>query len=194
MIGRVAIAGLAGAVILFAWGYISWTLLPWHKPQSLPAEQRILDTLVAEGTATGVYWFPGMEHDPNLTEEQETASNDAWMERHRQGPIGLMVVDSDGADPEAMLPYAVGFILYFAQAMVAAWLLALAAPRLKGYFGRVLFVLLLGVFVTLGSELINWNWMNYPLEFTLEMVADRLAGTLLMGLVLAAVVQSRAGA
>ena len=38
---RIAIAGLAGAVVLFVWSSISWMLIPWHVMEKLPGEEGI---------------------------------------------------------------------------------------------------------------------------------------------------------
>ena len=82
---------------------------------------------------------------------------------------------------------------YLGCAVVAALLLSMAAPSIGGFMGRVMFVALIGLFVGLLADLANWNWMNYPLRFSLEMAADRVVSAALMGLVLGAIIKKPSG-
>ena len=72
---------------------------------------------------------------------------------------------------------------------IAAFLLSMAAPAIPSFVGRVLFIVLLGFYVAVGSNLIQWNYMNYPLAFSAQMAGDAIVASLLLGVVLAVIVK-----
>ncbi len=91
------------------------------------------------------------------------------------------------------MTFIIGFILDFLVATAAAVLLMLASPALPGLPGRVFFVVLLGVYTAIGTHLMNWNWMNYPLKFSLEMAGDTLVASVLLGVTLGVLVRPGMG-
>ncbi len=191
---RIALAGLIGAVVLMVWSSVSWMTIPWHQPGMLPQQEQVADTLRASGTEDGIYWMPNMEHDPNASEEQQAAAMEAWQEAYRQGPIGIIVYRAEGSEPMPAMLFVIGFVLDFLMATVAAIMLTMAASALPTFANRLLFVMLLGLFAAIGSHLMNWNWMNFPLRYSLEMVADSLVASLLLGVVLALMIGRTSGA
>ena len=189
---RIAIAGLAGAVVLFIWSSISWMLIPWHLMDKLPGEEGIRQTLKLTQAERGVYEIPGKDRSIDksaLTGAQNKAMTDAWKKAHRDGPIAMVVYDPDGSSPLGIKTFFIGFILDFMVATAAAVLLMLAAPALPGLHGRVIFVVLLGVYTAIGTHLMNWNWLNYPPKFSLEMVGDTLLASVLLGVTLGLLVR-----
>ncbi len=189
---RIAIAGAAGAVVLFIWSSISWMLIPWHQMDKLPGEEGIRQTLKLTQADRGVYWIPGKDLSVDksaLTGAENDAMTDAWKKAHRDGPIAMVVYDPDGSSPLGIKTFIIGFVLDFLVASAAAVLLTLAAPALPGLHGRVIFVVLLGVYTAIGTHLMNWNWMNYPLKFSLEMAGDTLLASVLLGVTLGLLVR-----
>ena len=145
---RVIAAAALGAMILFVWGMISWMLLPWHTETlgQLPDEDRVVAALRDTGTASGVYWIPGSEAPgPDLTDEQNTAWEEAWMEKHRAGPLAMLVYNAEGREPMAVNVFINGLGMNLVAALIAAMLLA-SAGRLTSYVGRVAFVAMLETF------------------------------------------------
>ena len=45
------------------------------------------------------------------------------------------------------------------------------------------------VLTIIGTNLMNWNYMHYPFRFTMEMAADGLVASLLLGIVLAILIK-----
>ncbi len=193
---RIAIAGLAGAVVLFVWSSISWMVIPWHRMDKLPGEEGIRQTLKLTQAERGVYWIPGEDLSIDksaLTGAETDAMKEAMNQAHRDGPIAMVVYDPDGSSPLGIMTFITGFILDFLVASAAAVLLTMAAPALPGLHGRVIFVVLLGVYTAIGTHLMNWNWMNYPLKFSLEMAGDTLVASVLLGLTLGVLVRPGMG-
>ncbi len=189
---RILIAGVAGAIVLFVWSSISWMIIPWHRMGKLPAEASIAQSFRDANIEKGVYWLPGIDmsiDESALTGAEKTAMEDAWKDAHKQGPIVLVAYQPDGSSPLGIMKFVIGFVLDFFVATTAAVLLMLAAPALPGLPGRVIFVVLLGLYTVFGANLMNWNWMNYPLKFTLEIAGDTLVASALLGVTLAVLVR-----
>ncbi len=193
---HIVIAGVAGAIVLFIWSSISWMAIPWHLMEKFPGEAGIRQTLKLTEAERGVYWIPTEDRSVDksaLTGAQSEAMTEAWKKAHREGPIAMVVYDPDGSSPLGIMTFIIGFFLDFLVATAAAVLLMLAAPALPGLPGRVVFVVLLGVYTAIGTHLMNWNWMNYPLKFSLEMAGDTLVASVLLGLTLGVLVRPGMG-
>jgi len=185
--GRFLLGGLLGGAVFFAWTAVSWMVLPWHKDKmsSFEVEQPVMRAVgqAMDGRA-GVYFFPGRPDD-----RKDEAAMEAYRKRHLQGPVGFMFV-KPGA--EAMPPS------MFAQAGAMDIVIALIATLLvrsagfRAYWQRVIFVTALGLFAGIMTHGAYWNWMHFPLDYSLVMFADSIVTCLLMGLVIAAVVKAPA--
>lgn len=174
---RVLVGALLGGAVLFVWSAVSWMLIPWHDVGAMSREDSIVRALSTSGTERGVYWIPG------------PPENEEWAQRHREGPVAMVVYNPEGSEPMPLALFFKGFALNVATALVAAILLAKAARGVRGYAGRVFLVTLVGLYAGLSTSMMSWNWMYYPLRYSLEMSADALVGALLLGLVLAAVIR-----
>ena len=188
---RIFIGAALGASVLFVWGAVSWVFVPWHELETHPREEALLKSFTMGDVPTGVYTLPQMFPDPSWEPQQR----EIWMEKqtakHEEGPLATIVYTAEGSPPMPVLRHVYGLGLYFVTALVAATLVAMAGGSLKGYFGRLLFVLLLGVFVAVGKTMIQWSYLRFPLVFSLEWAADDVVAALLLGLVLAPIVRPR---
>ncbi len=190
---RIALAGLIGAVVLMVWSYVSWMTIPWHQPGELPQQERVTEALRDSGAESGLYVIPYPYPDPNATEDEQAAAVEALNEAYAQGPIAYIVYRAGGTEPMPTMAFVIGFVLDFIVATVAAIMLTMAASALPTFANRLLFVMLLGLFAAIGSHLMQWNWMNFPLRYSLEMVADSLVASLLLGVVLALMIGRASG-
>jgi hypothetical protein len=161
--------------------------IPWHVMGVLPAEDAVRSALRDTGAETGIYHVPMIDHDTTagMTDEQKSAAEDSFKEKHREGPVALLLYKAEGSSAMSPVTMIIGLVLEVLVAGVAALLLTMAVPALPGFVGRVGFVMLLGVFTIVGGHLMNWNYMHYPFRFTLEVSADALVASLLLGVVLA---------
>lgn len=165
---RLAIAALAGGLILFAWGFAAWMILPLHDSiRALPDEKSVIGSLQRANAPRGVYFFGGPEKSP--------------------GPQALVVYTPF---TEAMSggQLARSFVVDVLAALFVAWLLSRAASA--SFAKRVAFVAVAGgVIAALVVDLNNWNWFAYPADYTLASIADKLIAWTLAGLALAAIVR-----
>ncbi len=190
---QLLLGALAGAVILFVWGFLAWAVLPLHKAsfRPVPNEDAVVSALGGNIGTGGVYYFPGIpEETANTSAEQRKANMDAYVHKHQAGPIGVVMFHPGGADPMMVGQFIGGFIIYLIAAFIASWFLSRSTAAGSTYIARVAFCGTLGVFVSFAAHLPAMNWTYFPMDYTTAMVADALIGWLLAGLALAAIVKA----
>jgi hypothetical protein len=175
---KIFTAGLVGGVILFVWGFLAWVILPFHTGaiRTFANEEAVVATMSAGSPAKGVYMFPAQPP------KSQVAENEAWVKKMEKGPTGIVVFDPGGMSPMMPLQMVVGFINGVLSAMLAAWFLSRSTAANRSYFARVAFCGALGIFISLTAHIVNWNWMNYPFNYTSGLVADTVIGWTLVGL------------
>jgi hypothetical protein len=177
---KTVLGSLLAGVVLFFWGAFSHMVLPLGKMgvRQLSQEEPMLEAVRGSVHEPGFYFFPGKDMSRPASESEESA----WLEKVKRGPVGVLVVQPSGG--EAISPRQLGTQL--ATDLVSAILAALLLTRvLAGYWGRVLFVTVLGLFSFLVISVPYWNWYGFPTEFTVAEGIDQVVGWLLAGLVLA---------
>src|SRR5207247_8551108 len=71
MLKSLSLGGLIGGLVLFAWGVVSWMLLPWHLAtlEKFKDEAKVAQALTANATKSGVYLLPNVhKHEPGMPE------------------------------------------------------------------------------------------------------------------------------
>ncbi len=159
---------LLGGILLFIWGFLSWTLLPWHKAtmKRFSDEAGVVAALQANAPQSGVYVFPTEEATP----EQMTA-----------GPTVFLSYNT-GSSASTM-----GLIFAFLLQVLIAGLVTALLLKTRGltYWGRVGFVTLAAFTAGVVCFLPPWIWFKFAADYTLVMVADLTLSGFLLGLVLA---------
>lgn len=186
--GRVIIASLVGGVILFALGFLSWAILPWHG-QTMPPllNDDVITALKEHMPGSGTYYFPGLPEVPEGGDVQ--AAWDEWGEKHEQGPVGKIIYYADGLPPMPPSTYGYGMAFTIFSAFLTAWLVYVARSSLTSFFCRVAFVTGIGVVIAVAAELRNWNWLSYHTDYTLVMIADDVVSWFILGLLIAALIR-----
>jgi len=189
---RILVAALLGGLTLFAWGGLSHMMLGLgdHGLQAAPpapGDQALLDSLKATLPASGFYFFPGM--DPSKM--GDAAVRAEWEERTKSNPHGFIVYNTA---PYGGMGAQLGreVIIDIGVALVAAILLSWALGCCATLVGRVGFVTLLGLIVAL-RPIQQWNWYEFPCNFTCAQVADGVIGFLLLGVVLGLIIKPKGG-
>jgi hypothetical protein len=184
---RIILGGILGGIAFFMWEGLAHDVLPLGEAgiKSLSNETVILTALKDNVKEPGFYIFPGAVESPGVSKGQAMQTA---MEKAKAGPAGIMIVHPEGID------YSMGKLLGVQCAFdIVVMLLAAAlvswAGVLKGYGGRVMFVTVLGLFPTLSVDLPLWNWYRFPASYTAAQFVEHLAGYLIGGLVVAAIVK-----
>ena len=184
---KIILGGLIGGIILFIWSFLAWVLLPLHTPtlHGITNEDAVISALQQSLPDKAVYLFP---HSPGMNADQ--AAQNAWADKMKRGPTGLIVYNPAGSDPMMPGQMVVGLILNILSAMLVAWLLTRSTALGSSYFGRVAFCGIFAIFATLFDYLTMWNWMGYPQDFTVALILDSFIAWLLSGLGIAAIVKA----
>ena len=179
-----------GGIVLFVWGIVWHTVLEFGEAglDGLPDEESVMRGLAEGIPEPGMYFFPYFDHSAERSTEEAKAAMEAWKATYEAGPIGLLVYHPTGEAP--MSPKQLG--TEFGTSVVAALVVALLLSfTTAGYAGRLLFVVLLGLVPVLAIHVPYWNWFGFPTDYTLAVAVDEIAGWLLAGLPLAAIVRRR---
>ncbi len=183
---KVIIGAVVGGAILFVWQFSAWMFLGIHKLDNEPLlgnEAEVAKTL--EGTARGVYWIPGMT-DADM-KDPDSAGHKSWDGRYRKGPRAFIVYDPEGAEPMQAMTMVAGAVFSIVTAFIAA--LMLHAAGIRSFLGRVVFVAGFGVLMAAAVDLQNWNWSNYPVDWTVGWVIDHIGGMAVAGIPLSLIVK-----
>ena len=180
---RKVLASLFGGMVVFAWGTISWTILPWHLSSmgDLPDGGKTIATLSDIKATSGVYIYP-----PTPDTGDENALKE-WQEKYAGGPYISMLVYHQGGYTESMAGlFLRGYALNVAGAGFIVFLFGLTGMQEKSYRRRVGFVALLGIFASVVGPLTEWNWWGFSASFSVPVVLDGIIAWSLAGSVIAA--------
>ncbi|RMD91714.1 MAG: hypothetical protein D6814_17875 [Calditrichaeota bacterium] len=196
MVKKIFLAGLLAGLGVFVWSSISHIVLPIGEAgiRYLPNESAVVSTLRENLSESGFYFFPGMQIDKTLSAEQQQAAQKAWQEKYRQGPVGILVYHPAGMEPFSITQLLLELLFDIFAAWVAAYLLSNTLGTAMGFWRRVLFVALLGLFASFVIDFSYWNWYGFPTSFTLAALSDQVIGWGVAGLILAALIKPQAKA
>src|SRR5262245_9438930 len=92
---RIIVGGIVGGIVMFAWGFVSHTLLPLGESgiKSIPNEDAVITAMSSNIREHAFYIFPSI--DPAASAEQQQAATD----KYKRGPIGVLVYNPTGTDP-----------------------------------------------------------------------------------------------
>jgi hypothetical protein len=187
MIFRVVLGAVLGAAVLMGWGAAFWMVLPFGAQviHNLPHDEAIARELKEADVENGFYVSPAMRK-PQAPEEE----NNAIKEKYKAGPILYLTYRKEGVDVDDTTVLKIGAAHFVLCTLIAAFLLAAAAPTLRSYVGRVFFIFLLGVFGALAFDLSYGIWFYHPWGYPILMAGFHAAGWLLAGIVMAAVIRA----
>ena len=191
MAKQVAIAGILGGLAMFVWLFVAHEFLPLGEMGvgEIPNEAAVLTAMQSAIPQGGLYLFPGFGLGPNPTSQQRKAAMPAYMKKYEQSPHGILVYHpASGAFPFGAALAREG-LLNLVEGLLAAWLLAWAAPA-RAYGARVGFVVVVGILATLTTNAEYWNWYEFPSSYTAGYMITQVIGYTLVGLIVAAFVKS----
>jgi hypothetical protein len=152
--------------------------------KSLPEEDAVVSVLRHSTQKPGFYVFPGMKDTTGMTVEEKEATQKELLEKYRTGPSGVLVYHPMGKEPFSPLQIAVQLLGDIIASLLAAIFLSKAIGALHGFWTRVLFVSLLGLFASVVIDLPYWNWYSFPTDFALSSLLEQLIGFTLVGITL----------
>ncbi|MCA9114845.1 MAG: hypothetical protein KDA79_07130 [Planctomycetaceae bacterium] len=189
---RFLLAMVTGTIVIYAWGMAAWMALPIHDGtlHRLPDPTAITQALRAQQLKGGLYTYPAMpEHAADATAEQKAAEMKEFTDRHLAGPLVTVIYHPEGGQPMPPEMLVRGLAIDVVAVFLVCLILVLCGPI--GFVRRLLIVVLVGGFAATVSHVALWNWMYFPLDYTVAMVLDVVLGWALTGLFLALILRKK---
>ena len=184
---RILLAGLLGAVAMFAWTSIAHMALPLGDAgvQNTMDDDALLSALkTTVKDKDGLYIYPTMGLPPDATHAQRSAAMEKYAEKLEKNPSGFFIYHPAGSRPMTMGKFlTIEFITELCEAMLAVWLLA--QSRTATFGGRVCFVTAIGIIAGIATNISYWNWWGFPGSYTAAYITIKLVGYFLVGIVAA---------
>jgi hypothetical protein len=184
MTKQLALGSILGAIILFFWSALAWTLIPWPGTplRAFTNEDAVTQAIVANAPRSGNYLLPNAER--SMTTEQQQKE----MDKMAKGPIVFAAVRLEPFNSMAM-PLVTQFLTQFIVALLAT-LMLLQTSGLS-YKCRVLFVTGIGVLIFVGGHVDEWTWWSFSNAYMLMQMGALVIGWFLASLVMSAVVRGK---
>ncbi|MBS4027079.1 MAG: hypothetical protein KGZ58_00460 [Ignavibacteriales bacterium] len=177
---KTILAAVLGGVTLFIWGFLSWAVLDLHggTMRGLSNEDEVRAFMKSNFPQSSVYIIP-----------KTMDGSEATMKKYQEGPIATVIYQAEGQNPAMPSQMVIGLLTNILFAWLAAWFLSRSTAFAESYFSRVTFVGMLGIFTAFFQHITNWNWMAYPTDYSVVMIADNILAMFLAGLVIAVFVK-----
>lgn len=163
-----------GGIIIFLWGWVSWTVLPWHQSvaNEFADEAAVAEAIAENASKSGVYYLPFRQED------------------HKKGEAAAFVnALPSGYDVKMSSLMVSQLIGNWIAALILFWLLS----RTTGldYWDRVGFITVIGVAVGFVSHYPYWNWFGFPAAYVAVVILDIAIAMFLAGLLMAKLVRGK---
>jgi hypothetical protein len=184
---RILLAGLLGAVAMFAWTSIAHMALPLGEAgvQNTTDDEALLSALKSTvKDKDGFYIYPSMGLPPDATHAQQSAAMEKYPEKLEKNPSGFFIYHPAGSRPMNMGKFlTIEFVTELCEALLAVWLLA--QTRIFSFGGRVGFVTVAGIMAAIATNISYWNWWGLPGNYTASYILIKVVGYFLVGIVAA---------
>ena len=184
---RIFLAGLLGAVAMFAWTAIAHMALPLGEAgvENTMKDEELLSALkTTVKNKPGLYIYPSMGLPPDATHAQQAEAMKTFPEKLEKNPSGFFIYHPPGSRPMNMGKFlTIEFITELVEALLAVWLLA--QTRIVTFGGRIGFVTAAGIMAAIATNVSYWNWWGFPTVYTASYIFIQLVGFFLVGLVAA---------
>jgi hypothetical protein len=182
---QLALGSILGAIVLFVWSALAWTLIPWPGTplRSFKNEDAVTQAIIANAQQSGNYLLPN--GDKSMTAEQEKQ----MMERMTKGPIVFTAVRLEPFNSMAK-PLIIQFLTQLVLAVLASVLLLQTSGLSRA--GRIGFVAAIGVMIFVGGHVDEWNWWSFSNAYMLMQCGAIVIGWLLAALVISTFVRGKA--
>ena len=183
---RVLLATLLGALTLFVWGFLSWTVLHLHDStyRPIPHDAEVRDVLDQNISETGVYYYP-----PEPASMSDEAAVNQWERLHEAGPLFTVMFQKEGRPVMHPLTFVYGLISYLIICFLISLFIRQVVDQLSNYLQRVLAITGFGIAAAIASYINIGVWLYVPWGYAIMMGIDLVIGWLLAGLVISAIVR-----
>jgi len=184
---RILLAGLLGAIAMFAWTSAAHMALPLGEAgvQNTNDDTALLNELKSTvKNKDGLYIYPTMGLPPDASPAQQREAMEKYPASLEKNPSGFFIFHPAGSRPMNMGKFlTVEFVTELCEALLAVWLLA--QSRTVTFGGRVCFVTAIGIIAGIATNISYWNWWGFPGNYTAAYVTIKVVGYFLVGIVAA---------
>lgn len=184
---RIFLAGVLGAIAMFAWTSIAHMALPLGEAgvQNTMNDDALLTALKSTvNDKDGLYIYPSMGLGPDATHAQRSEAMEKYTATLEKNPSGFFIYHPAGSRPMKMGKFlTIEFATELVEALLAVWLLA--QTRLVTFGGRVGFVTAAGIMAAIATNVSYWNWWGFPGNYTGAYILIQVVGFFLVGVVAA---------
>jgi hypothetical protein len=180
MMGKLTKCAVVGGIVVFIWGMISWTVLPWHKHymHEFQNEERVANVIRDNATVSGIYVLPCLMGKTRGSDEYKQSE-----QMMRDGPVMFAAVKMEGEAPHMAGSLVKGLILKIIGAYLITWLLL--HSRATAFRKQVAFVTMVGLVIGLLGSVPFWIWFGFPAGMTFVSIVESTIGWFLGGLAIA---------
>lgn len=176
--GKALIKGcLFGGIVAFLWMLISWTVIPWHCAvlHGFEGEDIVANIITQTTGHDGIFTIPN-SCGQNDTETAQTAARE-------QNTLIFTSISRSGFTLTGSI--ILSLITQWIGAFIITFLLLM--NKNTSYFGRVVFVTLIGFLVGFLGHMPYWTWWRFSSGYIGLEILDLVIAWFLAGLVIAAV-------
>src|SRR5689334_16262154 len=189
---RILLAGILGGVVMFIWSFVAHEVLPLGEMgiKMMPKEDAVSSALQTNlGDNPGFYIFPSGGMTPGMSGKEKEAAMKKAEEQMASGAAGLLIYR-----PKRIFNFPKRLGIEFAtevlESILAVFLLAQTAIR--GFGGKVGFVLVVGILAAITTNVPYVNWYGFPKDYALGYMTTQVVGFLLVGIVAALIIRKPA--
>src|SRR5882762_11163284 len=192
MTKQLVLGTILGAIVLFVWGALAWTLIPWPGDpiKMFTDEAAVAQAISANSPRSGNYLLPNMhKRTAGMTDQQYAAAEKAMEDRWARGPIVFAAVRLEpfGSFGAALV---IQFLTQFVLALLATLLLLQTSGLSRA--GRIAFVAAIGVIIFVGGHVDEWDWFSFSNAYMLMQFGAIVIGWVLAALVISTFVHGKA--
>jgi hypothetical protein len=152
----------------------------------IPDETAVTSAIRDRVPGPGAYFFPGLPRGEISDEQQRD-----FLERHRRGPIGMLIVhEPGGGDNMEASTLVLGFAIPLVTAVFITVVLRSVAVGAT-FFERWRVAILMGLAAAVGTHGLQWNQFHLPGSYSAFLVADVAISWALAGGVIAVILPRR---
>lgn len=186
---KLVLGALLTSVVVFIWGFLSWTVLTWHEAGMHGFhDEEATAALFMKNAQAGhaIYTLPALPQPPKGTSREE---QEAIWKKHEEaketGPFVYAIIRPHKAELNMTKNMLFAVVRGFICALFLGFFLKLI---IVPYSARVGLCGLAGLFASLVCDLPMWIWFESPGRDLFVNIVDHLIEWSLGGLVLAAFV------
>ena len=190
--GKKLLAAVLGGLAFFAWSSVAHMFIGLGDVgmSDIPNEPAVVGAIKANITQPGLYRVPGFGLGANATQAQKMAKLKDLAPAMKAGPVGIMVIHPEGAEPIAPGQMITELVTNIVQILLAVILLGYTT--LNSFVARWRFITIAGILAAISTNISYWNWYGFPGSYTLSYICTIAMGFVFAGLVAAAMLKPAA--